>query len=407
MDSIDGRIALLREIVSCAHNLYFSEYDADDFTPIYNNAPHESAVYFLLSMDIINESLVNPNESLLGNVKLGKPIVQANTLGMTWICDLELRESVPYKIHVIGPAFTDDFSVRNIEQKLDERNLSVRVKSEFMDFINQLPVISTVRFYEYGLMLHYCLSGEKIGISDFSYPEFTEKRVSEHTEKPKPVSHGTFLAEQRMLRFIQEGNLQYKKEMDKLISFGDIGKLADKDSLRQAKNSVIVFVTLCSRAAIAGGLPPEIALSLSDRYIQSAESSESVSSLTEISRAMRDDYIHRVFKLKTDSGISPKMRQACDYISLHPEGKLDIHALAQRLGYSDYYFTKKFKREVGTTVNEFAMKQRIQRAKELLNEKNLSVSDVSERLGFSSPSHFGDMFRKATGQSPGGYRNEL
>lgn len=303
----------------------------------------------------------------------------------------------------MGPAFTDDFSLRSIEDKLNGMNISMKLRSEFMGFINKLPVVSMIRFFEYGLMLHYCLSGEKLGISDLKYLSQPQAR-DDKLEENKRGGHGTYLAEQRMLRMVQEGNLQYKKEMDKLISYGSVGKMADNDSLRQAKNSVIIFTALCSRAAIAGGLPPEIAFSLSDRYIQNAEACSSFSGLTETSRAMRDDYIHRVYKLQTDSGISPKIRQACDLISLAPEGKLGIGELAAQLGYKDYYFTKKFKRETGMSVSEFAIRQKIVKAKEYLRDNSLSVSEISYRLGFSSPSYFGDLFRRVTGQSPGEYR---
>jgi AraC-like DNA-binding protein len=207
-----------------------------------------------------------------------------------------------------------------------------------------------------------------------------------------------------MLKYVKDGNLQYKQEMDRLISMGDIGKFAEADFLRQAKNSVIILITLVSRAAIEGGLPAETAMLLSDKYIQSVEASDSHAKVSEISQAMREDYIRRVYRVKNDGNISPGIQQACDYISLHPEQKLDVHELAQKLGYTDYYFTKKFKREAGMTINEFAMLQKIERAKELLIDTSLSISEISSQLGFNSASYFCDMFRRLTNKSPGEHR---
>jgi two-component system response regulator YesN len=49
------------------------------------------------------------------------------------------------------------------------------------------------------------------------------------------------------------------------------------------------------------------------------------------------------------------------------------------------------------------MRIRIENAKEMLEEKSLSVSEIGEKLGFSSPAYFSDSFKKTTGISPKNY----
>ena len=52
------------------------------------------------------------------------------------------------------------------------------------------------------------------------------------------------------------------------------------------------------------------------------------------------------------------------------------------------------------SLREFAVKEKVERAKMLLAQSAMSVSDISEALGFNSQSYFGSVFRKITGMTP-------
>jgi hypothetical protein len=62
--------------------------------------------------------------------------------------------------------------------------------------------------------------------------------------------------------------------------------MQSSEPLRQAKTSVIVFISLCVRAAIEGGLMPEVAYSVGDSYIQSVENAQKPSEMVAISKVM-------------------------------------------------------------------------------------------------------------------------
>ena len=70
------------------------------------------------------------------------------------------------------------------------------------------------------------------------------------------------------------------------------------DPIRQAKYSVVAFITLCTRAAIEGGLSSEIAYTLSDTYAQSVDMAQTVSHVAAVSHAMfRGDNFYRLSNL--------------------------------------------------------------------------------------------------------------
>lgn len=93
----------------------------------------------------------------------------------------------------------------------------------------------------------------------------------------------------------------------------------------------------------------------------------------------------------------------CGYC-LYPEKKHTIHLLAAMIGYTDYYFSTRFKKETGMSVRDYVMQAKINSAEMLLRETDSSMADIAARLGFGSQSHFGSVFRKMTGMTPTEYQ---
>ena len=176
--------------------------------------------------------------------------------------------------------------------------------------------------------------------------------------------------------------------------------------LRQVKNTVLAGITLFARAAMEGGLTPEVSYTLSDYYFQSVEACTSMADLVEIAHTMERDYIHRVHRCRT-SGLSRPIQTCCEYIGLHLEEKISLAQLAREAGYSEYYLGKKFKQELHMSPNEYIRRQRLERAALLLRTTRDNIQDISAQLQFCSQSYFADHFRKLFGVSPAVYRNSL
>lgn len=81
-----------------------------------------------------------------------------------------------------------------------------------------------------------------------------------------------------------------------------------------------------------------------------------------------------------------------------------LPALAQQLGISETQLKSNFKSLVGTTVLQYCINKRINAAKLLLNENKLSISEISDIVGYQDHSAFTRAFRRLTGQSPRQWR---
>ena len=78
--------------------------------------------------------------------------------------------------------------------------------------------------------------------------------------------------------------------------------------------------------------------------------------------------------------------------------------MAQEVLFSPYYVSRLFKEELGLTFIEYLTKIRIDAAKRLLLETNMTVSEISDLVGYQDPSYFTKVFKKREGVTPTQFR---
>jgi AraC-like DNA-binding protein len=103
--------------------------------------------------------------------------------------------------------------------------------------------------------------------------------------------------------------------------------------------------------------------------------------------------------LEEESG-RDRIYKAREVLLEHIGNPITIKELSRKVAINECYLKKGFKEIFGTTIFDFYQQQRMEHAKYLLYEKSLSVTDVSDLLGYSSISHFSAAFKKHTGLKP-------
>lgn len=96
-----------------------------------------------------------------------------------------------------------------------------------------------------------------------------------------------------------------------------------------------------------------------------------------------------------------------EYITreIQQKGLPTVAYFADRLNLSPGYFGELVKNSSGTNAKEFIAGRLLNAARELLNDMDLSVTQVSDRLGFEYPQHFARFFKRRTGQTPKEFRS--
>lgn len=97
-------------------------------------------------------------------------------------------------------------------------------------------------------------------------------------------------------------------------------------------------------------------------------------------------------------------RRVAEYVEAHLARDIPLHDLAGLAELSVFHFARLFKRSTGISPHQFILRRRIERARALLSDPGLSVSDVAARAGFAHHSHFTDTFHRLVGMTPTQYR---
>jgi len=85
---------------------------------------------------------------------------------------------------------------------------------------------------------------------------------------------------------------------------------------------------------------------------------------------------------------------------------LRLEQVARMVNLSNFYFIRQFKAAFGKTPHQYILECRVELAKDLLRNSFLPISDISQRCGFSTQSHFTSAFRQNTGASPRAFRQQ-
>lgn len=94
------------------------------------------------------------------------------------------------------------------------------------------------------------------------------------------------------------------------------------------------------------------------------------------------------------------------YITENPSADLSLPALAERIGLSESYFSKKFKSETGIGLKEFVTLTRLKEAEKELLGTDHRIEEIAVNNGFTSGNYFKDCFKKSYGLSPREFRRE-
>lgn len=101
------------------------------------------------------------------------------------------------------------------------------------------------------------------------------------------------------------------------------------------------------------------------------------------------------------------IERARKFINENYREDISMEQTAEHVNLSPYYFSKIFKIESGKTFTDYVTDIRIEKAKELIAETNLSLKEVCYEVGYKDPNYFSRVFKRVTGATPTDYRQQL
>ena len=347
------------------------------------------------------ESLLKKRET----EKKWNPVILEAGNNLLWLAGFERAEEEVQSVYYIGPIYSGRDSLLILRKKLEVYNLSVSLRTRLFRTFEGIPIIPFNTLRQEAVMMEYALNGKRISLDDIEVVNIFPGDETEPLFGSSEKHFGIWEAEQNLWRMIREGSPQYKEMLNASSSMSSGMKVDYGDTLRYHKNNSIVLLTICSRASMQGGLSPEIAYNLNDYYAQKIEECQSMADTSKLCSQMMEDYVGRVRESRKNPNISDPIRNCCEYIKGHLSEMISVKTLADRSGYAEYYFSHKFKKEMGISVKEYILQEKIEQAKVMLTSTNESIQKISDSLAFGNRSYFYTCFQKQEGMSPSEYRN--
>ena len=330
-------------------------------------------------------------------------------------CSLKVDSSENRHL-VFGPVTTVPYSDSDLQHLYKDYMVSNDSRSDFNSFLRQIPCLSLSSLLKKCIFLNYCLHEELLSLEELTSvgQAVSENDVmsdpslllEETYQKKENEQHNqTYILEEQILRLVRTGDCEGFKRFAYSESNFHIG-VTGSTALRQLKNNIIITTTLCTRAAIEGGLDYDTAYQLSDYFIQSSERLTSADRLTDLLGKVSYTFAEKVAQSKTPVSTDERMQKAIRYIQQNVNQHLTVGDVADYAGFSKSYFSAYFKKTLGFSVNAFILRCKLEEGRELLQYTDKSISTISEFLCFSSQSHFHTAFKKQFGMTPSEYRKQ-
>ena len=208
--------------------------------------------------------------------------------------------------------------------------------------------------------------------------------------------------EQLVLQAVREGRaedaIRISEDMDR-----DSGRLSGAD-IRHRRYIAIIGITLCSRAAIEGGVSPASVYRISGYYINKCDEAADPAHMLHYRNRAIEELAGRVREGLNKPRGSGYVERCRDYIRKHYRDKIYLEDIAQALDLSPSYLSRLFRKETGICIQDAINEERIYRASNLLRYSDLSLTQIAHYVGFPSQSYMGKIFKQRKNMTPMAYR---
>ena len=401
----EQNLLLLQSLIPGSEKFYIWCYDRDGRF-VATSCPEPERAVLEQAFQIVGgmEKLI----AYAGHPEHTRPQIIGSPLGMQWALSYESERNRSL-IFAIGPVFYTAPTERQLRVALRpymHNHANAAWAAELIRLLPELPVMSYAIFTRYTMMVHNTLTGQQLGLDALITAQPREAQLTADAAGQRDRNK-VYLSERAMLQMVRNGDINYFSALQSSALLSPGVPVQGQDPLRQMKTSIVVFTTLVSRAAMEGGLSPEIAYALGDSYIQSAEDCRDSGELSALAHAMYHDFIYRVHHMRVNPNYSHAIQKCCDYIELSLDRKIRTADLAALVGYADYYLTEKFKKETGQSISSYIRYAKVERAKVLLETTELSIREIAEHLAFNTVNYFIQSFRDTAGYTPAQYRRRF
>ncbi len=210
-----------------------------------------------------------------------------------------------------------------------------------------------------------------------------------------------FIFKNKLMSAIRSGNID---ELNRIWSYPyELDSHNFMLSKNREKTVVIPCLSFIADAAIEGGAVPLKVISSYTACISRLDKLHAPSELMSLILSASYDNC-RLVREASGRELMPEICRECErYINEHIAEKITVNDLTAICGVSKRKLYTVFEANFGTTINDFIQRERLRRAKQMLNLRGFTMAEISRSLGYTNQSYFISVFEKYYGCTPGEY----
>ena len=311
------------------------------------------------------------------------------------------------EIYIIGPIRTDKITDKIKEDMSKKHNM--KKENINISFCENESFVSAL------LILHNLVYDSNLSYIDVITKNINDKKSLINIEKKitdvvvenleLEVAHNPYSQEVRELDSIRQGDREKLKMSLAETYVGKVGRMA-KSEIRQAKNVAICVITLASRAAIEGGVIPELAFTTVDGYILEIEDLNNVDEIENLMRKAEFKFIDLVEESSGSKEKNPIVNKCKEIICKNIHSKIRVEEIALQLNVNKDYLSHLFRKTENITITQYILSEKIRLSENLLRYSNHTIEQIAYYFNFGSQSHFGKVFKEIKGMTPAQYRSK-
>lgn len=224
--------------------------------------------------------------------------------------------------------------------------------------------------------------------------EIAEK-IIEKKDKDDFSRHLIYQKQQKLmdaLRFLDVENI--RSGLNEVLSEIFLEGIND---IKLLKFRMLELFVLISRTMLETGGTIDDFYHLTNEYTKHTEEFDDIYTFSIWLTDILNDFIDMVIQTRKKLG---HINRAIEYIKHNLDQKLTISQVSSKVGMSKSRFALEFKQETGITFSEYVNVIKVDKAKEMIRQKQYSFVEIAMKLGFFDQSYFTKIFKKYTGTTP-------
>ncbi|PEQ27903.1 AraC family transcriptional regulator [Bacillus cereus] len=373
--------------------------------------------------EYVNDDIFNPlyssveeqlNELYLDDDPFNFPIIRTNDHIEHFILIHSRNKKHIEGTFIIGPTLHSERLEEMISRIIKKNFRIITNKQEVINYYHSVPTIKKSTLNHVSVLLYYMIYLKKIDVSTVVKRNKSLKSMTHKVANPdlyisvcrqNDYVRNKISVSTKMFEAIKAGN------KEELLKYWDsfprkkIGVFCVTSELRNRKNQAIAGIAIATRYAIDGGLPSEMAFSISELYIQNVEKLSDINSIVIL---VKEAFCIFTGHVKSYGGrnYSKTIITCQNYILKNIYQEISLKQLSYITDKNPMYLSTLFKKEVGMSLIEYIQREKVEEAKKLLTLTSYSLLDISTWLNFNSQSYFIKVFKKQTEITPNQYRNQ-